>query len=245
MTFFRTVLLILIFCGCAQKEKNVCLQRRLAANQAALADRLDEAEEILAQVEGQCGPNHESGARRVTRLIAKRRKFHAARKKRTDDSAEQRRLAPSQEFSSWAGSYGGSLHGKVTGAVCAKRGQPDFGFCEAARAHVPGTTVRFWNENRKSYRYALRTALPITCGDLGSYRRVRSWGLPSKRYELCELTGQKVRHLSALLVRTPDENQMFIYSLDYPKYDEDFQRSLRPSVANSVPQSVIESRGSL
>lgn len=230
MTLTRSLLLISLLWSCAQEEENLCLQHRLAANQAALADRLDEAAEILAQVEGKCGANHDSGARRVTALIAERRKLHARRKEQERVSAEQRQQAPSREFSRWATAYDGSLHNKVAGAVCAKRGQPDFGFCEAVDQHLPGASVRFWNENHNAYRYAFQTTLPITCSDLGSYRHVRSWSVAAQQYELCELTGQKVRHLSALLVRTPGANRIFLYSQDYPSTDQAFRQSLSPPV---------------
>jgi hypothetical protein len=88
-------------------------------------------------------------------------------------------------------------------------------------------SVRYWSAQKGAYRYALRGASSPSCQDLGEHRQVRVWSRDGSSYELCELTNRRLRHLSALIVRTPAEQHMYVFSQDYLVQDGEFERSLR------------------
>jgi hypothetical protein len=127
----------------------------------------------------------------------------------------------------WATADAGALRTKIGAATCIERGEPDFGFCEAARPGVPNMTVRYWNADKDAFRYALQTDQPLSCQDLGEHRQVRVWQRDGNSYELCELTERTLRHLYALLISNPAGNQMYIYSQRYLARDPNLEKTLR------------------
>jgi hypothetical protein len=88
-------------------------------------------------------------------------------------------------------------------------------------------SVRYLANQAGAYRYRLVTSQVPTCRDLGEHRQVRAWSREASRYELCELTDRRLRHLSALIVAAPPAYEMYIFSQDYVTADAEFERRLR------------------
>lgn len=214
--------------ACAERgEPAACLDTRQQARNDALQDRIEEASRLLEEIKSKCGPNSASDIQHIGKLIAEKTEARRERERLAAEAGELRLKFPSQDFVAWATSKDGALGDKAADAVCAERGSPDFGFCEARRKEATDMTVRYWSADKSAYRYALTTTQPPSCEDLGEYRSVRVWSRDGIAHEQCELTSRRLRHLAALLVHTPTEHQMYIYSQGYPARDSAFERLLR------------------
>ena len=214
--------------GCATRgEPPDCLDQRQEARNRALAGDLEQAQSLLERVKERCGPNSESDVRHITKLIAEKA---AARREREALEASRSALLrdfPSRSFVEWATERAGDIGGKVPSVSCAERGSPLFGFCEGQREQAPNMTLRYWQAQPGASLYTLTTEATPSCQDLGEYRLVRKWQRDGSELELCELTGRRLRHLSALLVHTPPRHEMYIFSQDYLALDPSFEQRLR------------------
>lgn len=213
--------------ACQQSDEAVCLQRRQLARHAALDDRLTEASQLVDEVDATCGPNSQSAVRNIRKMIAeKQRKAAELRKAREAREEEQRRF-PSRRFLAWATAQPSRATRDVEDETCAEPGEPDDGFCTA---HAPGSgnmRLRYWKDRNDAYLYSLETTSPVSCRQLTEYRRVRSWQSGDRRYELCELTGRELRHLSALIETQGGKNRFLLFSQPYLAYDAELNRLLR------------------
>ena len=214
--------------SCANRgEPAACLDNRQEARNLALRGDVEQAQVLLERVKTECGPNSASDIAHISKLIAEKTAVRLDKQRSEARQQALRKEFPSRDFIQWATLRGGDLEGKLATTECAERSSADYGFCAARRSEAPNMSVRYWNLDKGAYRYALTTREPPSCQDLGEYRQVRVWSRDGNAYELCELTNRRLRHLSALLVRTPSEHQMYIFSQEYLAHDPEFERSLR------------------
>lgn len=232
-----TLLVVLLVLSCQRREqRSECWTARQAARDAMLQNKLDEAAKLLDKARNVCAGESANDIRRIDDTIRDRREAVDAAKKA---EAEERRAQefPTRAFIAWATAPVEEFTRSLTNIHCAERGDPAYGFCEAERRKAPDMRVRYWQHEREAVRYVFTTKLPLECEDLGEYRFVRRWSAENKSYELCELTRRKARDLSALLVRSADQNQMFIFSFEYLQKDPAFEQMLRkPGTAASDAQ---------
>jgi hypothetical protein len=209
-------------------EPAACLDQRQQARNLALAGDIEQAQALLDRVKAECGPNSAADIAHVTKLIAEKTAARQQKEQLEQSQSELLQKFPSRAFVEWATARGGDIRGKLRDPHCAERDTPAFGFCEGQRPEAPGMSLRYWQGQPEAYRYALTTSRVPSCQDLGQYRQVRTWSRDGSDFELCELTERRLRHLSALIVRSPPETyEMYIYSQDYPGIDPAFERRLR------------------
>lgn len=214
--------------GCARRgEPAACLEKRQTARNLALSDQLEPAARLLEEVRAECGENSASDLQHIGRLIAEKTEARRERGRREAAQRELREKFPSRELVQWATARDGKIDGKLARVSCAERGSPEYGFCEGRRDEAPEMGLRYWQGTPEAYRYELVTEQAPSCVDLGEYREVRAWTRDGVAYELCELTNRRLRHLSALLVHTPSEHRMYIFSNAYPARDAAFEQELR------------------
>lgn len=226
------LLLALTAIGCANPgEPPACLDQRQEARNLALRGEVEAAQAVLDRVKASCGPNSQSDIAHITKLIAEKTAARLEKQHQAELERERLETNPSRGFVEWATARGGEIDGKLAKTECAARGTPDFGFCEGQREQAPAMSLRYWQAQPSAYRYALTTRTAPSCQDLGEFRQVRTWSRPGERFELCELTNRRLRHLFALIVQKPaepaPEYQMFLFSQDYLAIDPAFERRLR------------------
>lgn len=222
-----TFLVVLTALSCERREqRSEYWSARQAARDAMLQGKLDNASKLLDHARDVCGGESADDIRRIGETIRDRREAVAAEKKAEAEENRPREF-PTGAFVAWATAPVEQFTHSLANVRCAERGDPAYGFCEAERKKTPEMQVRYWQSERDAVRYLFTTKLPLECEDLGEYRLVRRWSADNKSYELCELTARKARNLSALLVRSSDQNQMFIFSFDYLKKDPAFEKLLR------------------
>jgi hypothetical protein len=211
----------------ARSEPAACLDKRQTARNLALADQLEPASRLLEQVKAECGPNSASDIQHISKLIAEKNEARRERERLAAARSELRQKFPSRDFVEWATARDGNIDDKLVNVSCAERGSPDYGFCEGKRDDAPEMSLRYWQVATGAYRYELVTREAPSCVDLREYREVRAWSREGTTYELCELTNRRLRHLTALLVHTPSEHRMYIFSNAYPARDAAFEQTLR------------------
>lgn len=213
--------------GChEQEQRSECWSTRQSSREAIVRGKLDEAAKLLERARSACDGQSADDIRRIEGLIADRREV--ARAVAKEAAKEQQAHAfPTEQFVRWATEPVEHFGNSLTNVKCAERGQPAYGFCEAERKGSPDMTVRYWEHDRKAMRYEFRTKLPLECEDLGDHRLVRRWSADNRSFELCELTEREAREFSALLIRGPDENRMYVFSFAYLRKDPAFDQSLR------------------
>jgi len=213
--------------GCNRDtERSECWSARQSSREAIVHGKLDEAQKLLEQARAVCAGQSADDIRRIEGMLADRREV--ARAMAQEAAEEQRAHAfPTEQFMRWATAPVEQFHHSLTNVKCAERGDPAYGFCEAARKQSPDMTVRYWEHDRKAVRYEFRTKLPLECEDLGDHRFVRRWSANNQNFELCELTERSARDFSALLIRGADENRMYLFSFAYLRKDPAFDQSLR------------------
>lgn len=226
----RLVALFVLLCApsCEQKRetRQACWDARQAVRDAIARDELGAAPGLLEEARSVCAGQSTDDLRRIEVLLEDRRRA----KQELERAAAERERAmafPTQQFIAWATAPLEEFSRSLDEVRCAERGAADFGFCEATRKGSPQMTLRYWEHERKAVRYTFTTELPLECEDLGEHRRVRSWSVGQKSYELCELTERRARNLSALLVRGEGSNQLHIFSFEYLKRDPAFEQLLR------------------
>jgi hypothetical protein len=213
--------------GCNQKEQpSECWSARQSSREAIVHGKLDAAQEALDRARAVCAGQSADDIRRIQGLISDRREVAGALAK---DEAEERHAHafPTEQFIRWATAPVDRFADSLANVKCAERGASGYGFCEAERKGNPDMTVRYWEHDRKAVRYEFRTKLPLECEDLGDHRFVRRWSADNRNFELCELTEREAREFSALLVRGPNENRMYVFSFAYLRKDAAFDQSLR------------------
>lgn len=232
-------------------EPAACLDQRQEARNLALRGEVEAAQAVLERVKASCGPNSQSDIQHITKLIAEKVAARLEKQRAAERERELLETFPSRSFVEWATARGGDIAGKLSTVECAERGAPTFGFCQGAREAAPAMTLRYFQAKPSAYRYALVTRTAPSCQDLGDYRQVRAWRREGERFELCELTDRRLRHLSALIVERPAapleatapplapegaaapataapvEYEMYIFSHDYLALDPGFERRLR------------------
>jgi hypothetical protein len=210
-------------------EPASCLDQRQEARNLALRGEVEAAQAVLDRVKGSCGPNSQSDIQHITKLIAEKTAARLEKERRAQSVSEEHEKFPSRGFVAWATARGGEIAGKLAQVECAERGSPSFGFCQGTREASPTMSLRYFQARPSAYLYALRTSTPPSCQDLGEFRQVRAWTRNTERFELCELTNRRLRHLSALIVApagTPPEYEMYVFSQDYLPLDPAFERRL-------------------
>ena len=215
-------ILIIVLSGllaaCNRREaRSACWTAIQKSRDAVVQGKLDEASKLLEQARSTCAGRSPDELRREAE-----REVQEA-----EASSKKAHAAPTQRFVDWATAPLERFGSSLTNVECAKHGEPGFGFCEAERQDSPTMKVRYWKTDQRIVRYTFSTEQPLECEDLGEYRQVRRWSVGQKRYELCEITQREARDLSALLVRAPGENQMYIFSFEYTKKDPSFEKLLR------------------
>jgi hypothetical protein len=219
---------VLLSLGCAQRgEPAACLDKRQTARNLALSGELEPASRLLEEVKAECGPNSASDVQHIGKLIAEKTEARRERERLSAARSELREKFPSRDFVEWATARDGDVDDKLATVRCAERGSPDYGFCEGKRNDAPEMGLRYWQVATGAYRYELVTPQATSCVDLREYREVRAWSRDGIAYELCELTNRRLRHLSALLVHTPSEHRMYIFSNAYLARDAAFEETLR------------------
>jgi hypothetical protein len=200
----RRVLWLGLALGCenrgAPAEPSWCLDERQEARNLALRGDVEPAQIVLDRVKASCGPNSQSDIQHITKLIAEKTAARLEKERLALSVSEELEKFPSRGFVAWATARGGEIAGKLSEVECAERGSPTFGFCQGTRESSPTMSLRYFQARPSAYRYALRTSTPPSCQDLGEYRQVRAWARNAERFELCELTNRRLRHLSALIV---------------------------------------------
>jgi hypothetical protein len=220
--------LLTLLLACARPgEPADCLNERQEARNLALQGQLEAASRLLEHIKARCGANSASEIQHIGKLIEEKTRAKRALEQKEAEERKLRQQSPSRDFIAWATQKDGAVAGKVGPPLCAARGTPDFGFCEAPRQNAANMSVRYSSADPEAYRYALRTSIPPSCVDLGESRQVRAWSRGGRTYELCELTSRRLRHLTALVVHAPGEHEMYIYSEKYPALDSAFERQLR------------------
>lgn len=213
--------------ACQKSDEAACLEQRQRARQLALAGEVDQAEELANRVEAECDVNSLSAIRNVRKLIAetRARREEAARREAREKLAEE--LYPGRRFVAWATAQPSKPNPLRSDETCAPPSDPNYGFCEAREPQHPNMTVRYHRDDPEAFRYAIEAKAPLNCRDLGEYRRIRKWEAEGARYELCELTGRELRHLSALLSTRGDVHRMWIFSQRYLRLDTELDGLLR------------------
>jgi len=213
--------------GCNQQEqRSQCLDARKNTSEAIVHGKLDDAQKLLDQARSVCAGQSADDLRRIEGQLADRRE--AAREVAKEKAEEEHAHAfPTEQFLRWATQPVEQFLHSLSHVKCAERGDPAYGFCNAERTASPDMTVRYWEHDRKAVRYEFRTKLPLECEDLGDHRFVRRWSADRRTFELCELTEREARDFSALLIRGPDDNKMYIFSFAYLRKDPAFEQSLR------------------
>jgi hypothetical protein len=184
----------------APAEPASCLDERQEARNLALRGEVEAAQAVLDRVKASCGANSQSDIQHITKLIAEKTAARLEKERLAQSVTEELEKFPSRGFVAWATARGGEIAGKLSQVECAERGAPTFGFCQGTREAAPSMSLRYFQARPSAYRYALRTSTPPSCQDLGEFRQVRSWARQTERFELCELTNRRLRHLSALIV---------------------------------------------
>lgn len=225
--FLILVNLVVVLSACKTVESAACSDLRNQAREAMQQGRLDEASKTLDRARSECSEKSAYDIRRIEELIAE--KTEQQRERESEEAEEKRVLEkrPTVQFVNWIAKDRNAITKEVTEVHCAERGSPDFGFCEAQRPGSPDMTVRYWEQDTSAFRYAFTAKVPLACQDLGDHRRVRTWAREGKTYELCELARHELRSLSALLVKSAGENQLFVFSQAYVQKDEDFEALLK------------------
>jgi hypothetical protein len=240
----------------APAEPASCLDERQEARNLALRGEVEAAQAVLDRVKASCGANSQSDIQHITKLIAEKTAARVEKERLAQIVTEELEKFPSRGFVAWATERGGEIAGKLSQVECAERGEPTFGFCQGSRDDAPTMSLRYFQARPSAYRYALRTSTPPSCQDLAEFRQVRTWTRSTERFELCELTNRRLRHLSALIVThdgapppavapsgteppaitqpavTPPagkpapEYEMYVFSQDYLALDPAFERRL-------------------
>jgi hypothetical protein len=114
--------------ACARSNEATCLDRRQRARQAALQDRLDEAERLIREVAAECGPNSQSAVRNIEKTIEEKRKRESAKRQADEQERDLEDRFPSRRFVAWATAHPSQVTDDVVGTTCAEPGRPDEGF---------------------------------------------------------------------------------------------------------------------
>lgn len=213
--------------GCGKvTERPICVETRLRARQAAEHGRTKEASALLDKARAACGRKSDVYIQSIEKLIADKVEEEGEVARQQALRRREQEQYPARQFLAWVKAHRDEVTGEVEGQSCAPRGSADHGFCQGHRPGFPASSVRFWDADRQAFRFSLATEAPLGCEDLGDHRRVGSWSMGGTSYTLCEPTEHELRSLSALLVRAPKRNELFVFSQAYLQRDEEFRRLL-------------------
>lgn len=213
--------------GCKDNAAaKACGAARDQSRRAALKDDLEKARAELRHARELCGADAEYDLRRIEELIEQseqREQQLLVRKARESAKDKEEPLRP---FVRWVGKTRDDVDTAAQKVTCAERGSPDFGYCEGQPAtgssDVVPMTVRFWRADPSAFRFHIQLSMPVTCGDIGNHRVVRTWKRGSTALTLCELTEYPIQGLTALVENEAGGAQVFIVSPEYLTQDTEF-----------------------